>query len=95
MLIMFLQAEQYIATVALHALTYPSTEGFATGATSSAGNSQTFFRLLPPVFRDLWGELETKRKADHDTINRTVWSKLRSIIEPKMDTESQVCSSIT
>ncbi|KII93254.1 hypothetical protein PLICRDRAFT_35442 [Plicaturopsis crispa FD-325 SS-3] len=79
------QAEQYIATIALHSLTFPSTDGFAAG-TSTATGSQTFFRLLPAVFRDLWDELETKRKASDDAINRGVWAKLRSIVEPKLET---------
>jgi ATP-dependent RNA helicase DHX29 len=48
------QAEQYIATIALHALTFPSTDGFTVQAPSGG---QTFFRLLPAVFRDLWEEL--------------------------------------
>ncbi|THH20831.1 hypothetical protein EW146_g599 [Bondarzewia mesenterica] len=78
-----IQAEQYIATVALHALVFPSSEGFASGASSSG--SQTSFRLLPPVFRELWDELEIKRKLSDDAANRAVWSRLRNIIEPKMD----------
>ncbi|KAI9057120.1 P-loop containing nucleoside triphosphate hydrolase protein [Trametes sanguinea] len=77
-----MQAEHYIATVALHALTFPSSEGFATGGTSTG--SQTSFRLLPPVFRDLWDELEQKRRADDDSSNRAVWAKLRAILEPKL-----------
>lgn len=75
------QAEQYIATVALHALTFPSTEGFA----ASKSSTPTFFRLLPAVYRDLWDELEANRKLNDDTINRSVWSKLRTIIEPKLE----------
>lgn len=82
------QAEQYIATVALHALTFPASEGFASG--TSAGNAQTFFRLLPSTFRELWDELEAKRKNEEDAINRNVWAKLRSIIEPKMERELKV-----
>ncbi|KAJ6621236.1 P-loop containing nucleoside triphosphate hydrolase protein [Mycena sp. CBHHK59/15] len=76
------QADQYIATIALHALTFPSTDGF-TVASPSGG--QTFFRLLPAVFRDLWEELETARKLSTDALNRGVWAKLRSIIEPKLE----------
>ncbi|TFY83774.1 hypothetical protein EWM64_g246 [Hericium alpestre] len=78
-----IQAEQYIATVALHALTFPPADGFASGSTSSA-NGQTFFRLLPPAFRELWDELEIAKKARDDAINRAVWAKLRTIIEPKL-----------
>jgi ATP-dependent RNA helicase DHX29 len=78
------QAEQYIATIALFALTFPTTLGFAGSALSATG-SQTFFRLLPAVYRDLWDELLTKRKRDDDAANRSVWKKLRSLLEPKLD----------
>ena len=77
------QAEQYISTVALHRLTFPETPGFAVGGTASA-SAQTSFRLLPPVYRDLWNELEDKRRNDHDRINRNIWAKLRNILEPKL-----------
>ncbi|KIK96360.1 hypothetical protein PAXRUDRAFT_826025 [Paxillus rubicundulus Ve08.2h10] len=78
------QAEQYVATVALHALSFPTTEGFAAGSmTSPVGN--TFFRLFPPVFRQLWDELEADRKFRGDRVNREVWAKLRSIVEQKID----------
>ena len=77
------QAEQYIATVALHALTFPNPEGFAIGGTAAVG-SQTSFRLLPPVFRDLWDELEQKRRLDDDVTNRAIWAKIHSILEPKL-----------
>ncbi|TBU35097.1 P-loop containing nucleoside triphosphate hydrolase protein [Dichomitus squalens] len=77
------QAEQYIATVALHALTFSNSGGFAIGGTGAAG-SQTSFRLLPPVFRDLWDELEQKRRLDDDTTNRAIWAKMRSILDTKL-----------
>ncbi|KAF9240899.1 P-loop containing nucleoside triphosphate hydrolase protein [Melanogaster broomeanus] len=78
------QAEQYIAMVALHALSFPTTEGFAAGTmTSPVGN--TFFRLFPPAFRNLWDELEADRKVREDRINRGVWAKMRSIVEEKID----------
>lgn len=77
------QAEQYISLVALHALTFPPMEGFAIGSTS-VSTSQTFFRLLPAVFRDLWDELETQRRLDDDATNRAVWAKLRDILEAKL-----------
>ncbi|KAJ8084151.1 hypothetical protein PM082_002918 [Marasmius tenuissimus] len=78
------QAEQYIATIALHALTYPRTEGFAAG-NPGASNSHTFFRLLPPKFRDLWDELGEALKTKNDEINRRIWGNLRSIVEPKIN----------
>jgi ATP-dependent RNA helicase DHX29 len=83
------QAEQYIATVALHALTFPLTDGFAASISTFPG-SQTFFRLLPPVFRDLWNELEEKRKARDDKINRDIWAKLLSILKFKRETGDKV-----
>ncbi|KAJ2920247.1 hypothetical protein MD484_g9, partial [Candolleomyces efflorescens] len=82
------QAEQYIATIALHALTFPPTDGFAAGNVS-AGGSQTFFRSLPPAFRDLWDELETQRKESEDTINRALWTKLRLITADKYAASSK------
>jgi ATP-dependent RNA helicase DHX29 len=78
------QAEQYIATVALHALTFPTFEGFSP-ANLARGNTQTFFRLLAPAFRDFWDELEAKRKSFCDTTNRAVWSKLKRIVEERDD----------
>ncbi|KAF9452647.1 P-loop containing nucleoside triphosphate hydrolase protein [Macrolepiota fuliginosa MF-IS2] len=82
------QAEHYIALTALHALTFPQSEGFA----SSVGgmSTPTFFRLLPPTFRDLWDELEEARKLRENSVNRQVWAKLRSIIEPKIDLNKKV-----
>jgi ATP-dependent RNA helicase DHX29 len=77
-----MQAENYVATVALHALTYPPLEGFAGTSTASTSNI-TFFRRLPAAFRDLWDELEVARKRVNDSVNRTIWSKLRQILEIK------------
>ncbi|KAJ4486298.1 P-loop containing nucleoside triphosphate hydrolase protein [Lentinula aciculospora] len=85
------QAEQYVATLALHTLTFPSTEGFAAG---SLGGPQTFFRLLSPVYRDLWNELTDARKLKDDAINRGVWAKLRALVEPKLSVSSKDPSSI-
>lgn len=82
------QAEQYVATVALHALTFPQTDGFAAGNYSSAG-SLTFFRSLPPSFRDLWDELEAKRKERDDEINRNLWTKLRALANAKCEAASK------
>lgn len=78
------QAEQYIATVALHALTFPTFEGFSS-ANPARGNAQTFFRLLAPAFRDFWDELEAKRKTSGDATNRAVWSKLKKMVEARGD----------
>jgi ATP-dependent RNA helicase DHX29 len=86
------QSEQYIATVALHALTFPSSEGFASG-NLARGTGQTFFRLLAPAFRDLWDELEAIRKSSDDATNRAVWSKLKKIIEARSD-QGKVCPRV-
>lgn len=82
------QAEQFISAIALHSLTYPLTEGFATSAPSSSSAS-TSFRLLPAVYRELWEELEKSRKLRDQLINRTIWAKLRTIIEEKMGNNSK------
>ncbi|KAI0002050.1 P-loop containing nucleoside triphosphate hydrolase protein [Russula vinacea] len=76
------QAEQYIATVALHALTFPASEGFSP-PNVVRGTVQTFFRLLAPAFRDLWDELEATRKDSNDVTNRAIWSKLKTIVETR------------
>ncbi|KAF8527986.1 P-loop containing nucleoside triphosphate hydrolase protein [Hysterangium stoloniferum] len=79
------QAEQYVSTVALHDITFGHSEGFAGGSSGvSGGSGQTYFRLLPPVFRDLWDELECKRKESEDRANRNTWASLRRIIGPKL-----------
>jgi ATP-dependent RNA helicase DHX29 len=82
------QAEQYIALTALHALTFPRSQGFASH--SGGASKLTFFRLLPPSARDLWDKLEDARKLREDSTNRQVWAKLRSIIQPKLDPRSKV-----
>ena len=81
------EAEQYIATVALHALSFPPPDRFS----GSYQNGPTSFRLLPAVFRDLWDELESTRKEDENTANRAAWAKLRSILDPKLSLENKVC----
>jgi len=83
------QAEYYVATLALHALSFPATDGFAAGSSGALAN-HTSFRLLPPVFRDLWDELEKDRKVREDLINRQVWADMRNIVEQKIDTHPVV-----
>jgi len=77
------QAEQYVATIALHSLLYPVTDGFVSSAPTSTGGS-TSFRLLPAIYRELWEELEISRKERDDSLNRTIWAKLRSLLEAKL-----------
>lgn len=84
------QAEQYIATIALHSLTYPLTDGFISSSPASTSNS-TSFRLLPACYRDLWDELEDTRKNRDDLINRTVWSSLYDLVKAKIQSDSKVC----
>lgn len=76
------QAENYVATVALHSLTYPMTAGFAS-PTPASSSSSTSFRLLPASYRDLWDELEASRRIKEDRINRHTWAKLRAIAQDK------------
>lgn len=83
------QAEEYVSTVSLHALTFPTLDGFALGGTSAA-STQTFFRRLPPAFRNLWDELEAKRKESDDATNRVTWEKLRTIVRVKLESQSKV-----
>nr|GAT48383.1 P-loop containing nucleoside triphosphate hydrolase protein [Mycena chlorophos] len=85
------QAEHYISTVALHELTFPSHDSFTV---ASAAGTATFFRLLPAVFRDLWEELEQARKLKTDALDRQVWAKMRTIIEPKLEAEVKTNSKI-
>ncbi|KAI9445226.1 P-loop containing nucleoside triphosphate hydrolase protein [Lactarius indigo] len=86
------QAEQYIATVALHALTFPTSAGFASG-NSAPGSGPTFFRLLPPAYRELWDELEAARKSSDDATNRAVWAKLKGMVETRSSREKTVDES--
>ncbi|EIW86594.1 P-loop containing nucleoside triphosphate hydrolase protein [Coniophora puteana RWD-64-598 SS2] len=82
------QAEQYIALAALHSLTFPPSNGFA-GGTQTTVHSPTFFRLLPPAYRDLWDELEAKRKVHEDDVNKSAWAKVKDIAEAKWDLAQQ------
>lgn len=76
------QAEQYIATIALHALVFPRSEGFASGSQTVGGS--TFYRFFPPAFRSLWDNLEETRKDANDRLNRGIWTQLRNIVEEKI-----------
>lgn len=87
------QAEQYIATVALHALVYPSLEGFA--STPGLSSVSTSFRQLPPTYRDLWDELEESRKIREESVNREIWSNLRSILKEKQESNAKSSGKVT
>jgi len=64
-------------------------DGFALGGISAA-NTQTFFRVFPPVFRNLWDELEAKRRESGDANNRAAWAKLRTIARAKLESQPKV-----
>ncbi|KAG8844850.1 hypothetical protein FRB96_002810 [Tulasnella sp. 330] len=86
------QAQQYIATITLHALTFVPQPGFVSGGTGSAVHSH--FRLLPSIFRDVWDELEQKRKASENETNRSIWRKLRDILDAKARSMGKVATRI-
>ena len=77
------QSEQFIATVALHTLTFTAAPGFASPSNAGSG-AHTHFRMLPSVYRDLWDELEAKRKDAEDATNRSIWRQLKEIAEPRI-----------
>lgn len=87
------QSEQFIATVALHDLSFVPTPGFA-NPTNTGSGAQTHFRVLPPVYRDLWDELEAKRKDLEDTTNRSIWRRLKEIVEPRAGSGTKVSRGI-
>lgn len=76
----FLQAEQYVATVALYSLTNQPLPGFA------SKNLLAFalpLKRFPPAFRDLWNEFDDRRKEEDNATNYGIWSKLNDIIDAK------------
>ncbi|KAJ8521412.1 hypothetical protein ONZ45_g1880 [Pleurotus djamor] len=85
------QAQHYIATVALHALTYPpQSAGFIQDDLSSAVSSS--IRALPPSFRDLWDSLNIDRKLTTDAHNRSIWASLQTILTTKMKASPPLAS---
>lgn len=66
------EAECYVATLALHAIIAVEGKG-----------DKGVWRSFPPAYRDLWDELEDKRKSSLDKERRAVWSTLRAIVEAK------------
>ncbi|QRV95667.1 Helicase associated domain (HA2) [Ceratobasidium sp. AG-Ba] len=79
-----IQAENYAALIALHSLACPIRAGFVGLRSTTTAVQSSAIRSLPASAQDLWKELEAKRKQTEDEINRQVWSKLRSIVEPKI-----------
>lgn len=78
------EAENYVATLALHELNAVEGRG-----------ERGMWRLLPPLFRDLWDELEEKRKETVDKERRATWAMLRGIFEARLaaseDPDAKVC----
>lgn len=76
------QAEHYVAVLALHSLSYPPLNGFQSSAQLKGAQSPV--RNVPPCFKDLWDELEEKRKADEATRDREIWESLGVLLDAKM-----------
>lgn len=85
------QAENYVSTVAMYALTFPPTVGFA-GIGQSVIGGQTSFRLLPAVYRNLWDELEEARKDRENTENQGIWEGLKELVVSKLSARDRVTS---
>lgn len=60
------EAENYVATLALNAL--PEAHAVAN------------WRALPPSYRELWEELETKRAEEESARRREVWAKIKKLV---------------
>lgn len=67
------EAENYVATLALHELNAVEGKG-----------EKGLWRNLPPAHRDLWDELEERRKGDIDRERRGTWAMLRGILEARL-----------
>ncbi|KAF8337940.1 P-loop containing nucleoside triphosphate hydrolase protein [Cantharellus anzutake] len=78
-----IQAEHFISVVALHGLSFDSPPGFAVGNTA---NNTSNTRGFPPVFRDLWNELENRRKSEYERTNRAIWATLRNLLGSRIST---------
>lgn len=81
-----IQAEQYVATLALHDVQFRPSIGFAGGVPASS-MAVSYHRNLPPAYRELWEELEVVRKRDDEAYNRSVWGRLKGILQQKMAKE--------
>jgi hypothetical protein len=76
------EAENYVATLAVHQLNAVEGKG-----------EKGLWRVLPPVFRDLWDELDEVRKENVDRARREKWGMLRAILDTRIageDAESKV-----
>jgi ATP-dependent RNA helicase DHX29 len=78
------EAENYVATLALHELNAVEGRG-----------ERGMWRLLPPVFRDLWDELEEKKKEDTDRDRRGTWAMLRGILEARLAASEELESRVS
>ena len=68
------EAENYVSTLALSALT-------STGDIGAIN-----WRSMPAAYKDLWEELEAAKKEKDDMEKRRVWAKIRDIVEGKTQT---------
>lgn len=67
----FEEAENYVSTLALHALTITS-------------DIHCNWRVLPPAYRELWEELETDRQEEDMKAKRKVWQKVKEFASKKL-----------
>ncbi|OCF60762.1 DEAH box polypeptide 36 [Kwoniella mangroviensis CBS 10435] len=65
------EAENYVSTLALNDL---SADGTLSGIN---------WRTMPPDYRELWEELEVKRKEQEDVGKREIWAKIKALYEKK------------
>lgn len=65
------EAENYVSTLALHALVLE-------------GTVQVNWRVLPPVFRELWEELDTDARVKRDSASRAMWKSIQDIVDSKI-----------
>jgi ATP-dependent RNA helicase DHX29 len=71
------EAESYVATLALHDIIAIEGKG-----------DRSVWRSFPTAYRDLWDELEEKRKGSLDKERRAVWATLRAIVEARYPPDS-------
>ena len=78
------EAENYVATLALHELNAVEGRG-----------ERGMWRLLPPLFRDLWDELDEKRKENVDKERRATWAMLRGILEARLAASEELTGKVS
>lgn len=71
------EAENYVSTLALHAL-------------ATSGDIHCNWRALPPAYRALWEELETIRTGEELKAKRKMWQKIKELAQQKRDVEERL-----